>query len=172
MTALWLWLLIAVAWADDPPAGAASVPAEVVEGIGVEPFGDPPANAAEAAERTMALAHRLRCPVCQGLSVADSTSDAAVGMKTRIAELVAYGYTEEQITDYFEDRYGTWILLAPPPAGHELLWALPVLAALAALGFLGYAVTRRPVRPPAVPVAGAAPDDDPYRRRVLEEIGE
>ena len=53
----------------------------------------------EVEQRTYALGKILRCPVCQGLSVADSQSDAAVAMKNRIQELVALGYADEQIVD-------------------------------------------------------------------------
>ncbi|MCB9766517.1 MAG: cytochrome c-type biogenesis protein CcmH, partial [Alphaproteobacteria bacterium] len=67
--------------------------------------------------RTLTLAHGLRCPVCQGMSVADSSSEAAVNMKNRIRELVTAGYTDDQIEDYFIDRYGTWVLLEPPDDG-------------------------------------------------------
>jgi cytochrome c-type biogenesis protein CcmH len=118
----------------------------------------------------MALAHRLRCPVCQGLSVADSTSEAALGMKARITELVRLGYTDEQITDYFVDRYGEWILLAPK---EPLLWAIPATGVLGALAALTWWLSSRraPASPPVQPPP-PAPTDDPYRRRILRELGE
>jgi cytochrome c-type biogenesis protein CcmH/NrfF len=89
-----LWLAVASAQDFDLLVTEAP-PADVERGMGVEPFGVPPATEEAALERTMALAHRLRCPVCQGLSVADSTSEAALGMKARILELVRLGYTDE-----------------------------------------------------------------------------
>jgi cytochrome c-type biogenesis protein CcmH len=162
-----LWLLLAPARAQDfdlegPPA----TPEEIERGIGAPPFGDPPASEEAVMERTMALAHRLRCPVCQGLSVADSTSEAALGMKARIRELVELGYTDEQIGDYFVDRYSTWILLAPP---NPLLWALPVAAVLAAVGGLAWWFASGRSTPSAAP---PPPSDDPYRERILRELGE
>lgn len=148
--------------------GPAATPAEIEQGIGAPPFGEPPATEAAAMARTMALAHRLRCPVCQGLSVADSTSEAALGMKARIRELVQLGYTDEQIDDYFVDRYGEWILLAPK---EPLLWAIPATGVLIALGALTWWLSSR--RPHASPSpATPEPTDDPYRRRILRELGE
>ena len=49
------------------------------------------------------------------MSIADSNAEGAVMIQRRINELVAAGYTEEQIQDYFIDKYGEWILLEPKP---------------------------------------------------------
>jgi cytochrome c-type biogenesis protein CcmH len=166
VTALLLALCLARAQ-DFDLEGPAATPAEIEQGIGAPPFGDPPATEAEAVARTMALAHRLRCPVCQGLSVADSTSEAALGMKARIKELVHLGYTDEQITDYFVDRYGEWVLLAPKK---PLLWAIPAAVVLSALAALTWWLSSR--RPPASPPPPIEPSEDPYRRRILRELGE
>jgi cytochrome c-type biogenesis protein CcmH len=94
---------------------------------------------------------------------------AALGMKARIKELVHLGYTDEQITDYFVDRYGEWVLLAP---NEPLLWAVPAVGVLLALGALTWWLSSRrsPASPPP-PVASEA-TDEPYRRRILRELGE
>ena len=164
-----LYVALAIGHAQDfDLEGPAPTPAEIEQGIGAPPFGEPPATEEMAMERTMALAHRLRCPVCQGLSVADSTSEAALGMKARIHELVGLGYTDEQITDYFVDRYGVWVLLAPDK---PLLWAIPAVVVLSAIAALGWWVSsrRRPMTPPPAPIEQS---DDPYRQRILRELGE
>jgi cytochrome c-type biogenesis protein CcmH len=167
-----LLLLLAMAFAEGPTAGALAPEAtEAERGIGVGPFGDPPTSEAEVVDRSMALSHRLRCPVCQGLSVADSSAPASEDIKARVMELVRLGYTDDQINDYFVDRYGTWILLAPPAADHELLWFLPLGAAVTAIGVLAWWVSRRQPAPPLAGPSVPGPDDS-YRRRILEEIGE
>lgn len=87
-----------------------------------------------AQDRADALAERLRCPVCQSESVADSRSDTAIAMQERIDQLIDLGQSDEQIIDHFVDRYGEWILLAPPfDARSAALWLLPPFALLAAL---------------------------------------
>lgn len=164
-----LWLALAVGYAQDfDLEGPAATPAEIEQGIGAPPFGAPPATEEIVTARTMELAHRLRCPVCQGLSVADSTSEAALGMKARIRELVALGYTDEQITDYFVDRYGVWVLLAPQ---NPFVWAIPAVVVLGALGGLLWWLSSRRF-PASSPPAPTERSDDPYRQRVLRELGE
>ena len=85
-----------------------------------------------------ALAAELRCPDCQGLSVADSQTASAREIRRQVDELVACGATDDDVREHFVDRYGEWILLAPTsPAA----WILP-FAALA----LGVAASRRVAR--------------------------
>ena len=106
--------------------------AEEIGYLAEKPILEPPPQE-EVETRTYGLAKILRCPVCQGLSVADSRSDAAVAMKNRIEELVALGYDDEQIIDYFVQRYGEFTLLRPKDE-HWIVWTAPGAAAL--LGFL------------------------------------
>lgn len=85
-------------------------------------------------DRAEQLAAGLRCPVCQSESVADSRSETALAMRARIDELVAQGWSDEQIVDHFVARYGDWIVLDPPfDARSAALWLLPPAALTAAL---------------------------------------
>ena len=88
-------------------------------------------------KRTEEVAARMRCPVCQGLSVADSSTPAAVAMKGRVRGLLAAGYGEEQVLRYFEASYGEFIRLAPKPQGLNLVaWVLPVVVLVLAAAWL------------------------------------
>lgn len=79
--------------------------------------------------RTQEVAAGIRCPVCQGLSVADSPSEMAVNMKGQVRALLARGYTQEQIETYFERSYGQFVLLRPKFEGvNRMVWLLPILA--------------------------------------------
>lgn len=139
-------------------------------GMTVEPAFPPPSDETAIEDRALTLSKGLRCPVCQGLSSADSQAESAVAIRVRAEELVRAGYSDEQITTYFVDRYGEWVLLAPPTAGHHLLvWLTPGLALGA--GLLAIGALARSARPQGNP-APAAVSDDPYRKRVLEELGE
>ena len=95
-----------------------------------------PLSGAALDEQTKNVASVLRCPVCQGLSVNDSPAEMAVSMKHQVRELVARGYTEEQILSYFEKSYGEFVRLEPPLRGvNWLVWIVPAL--LAAGGAFG-----------------------------------
>lgn len=137
------------------------------------PLEDPPEDSVAEA-RTERLSKALRCPVCQGLSVADSPSDAARAMGGRIEELVKLGYTEDQITEYFVDRYGAWVELSPPSEGlHQLLYLAPVLVLIG--GLLAVVLVFRQTRAAGTKIAAppVEPDDElaPYRARILDELG-
>lgn len=70
----------------------------------------------------------LRCPVCQGLSVADSPSTMATHMRQQVRELVAAGFVEEQVLAYFEASYGEFVRLEPPLRGvNWLVWLAPAV---------------------------------------------
>ncbi|MEO5724137.1 MAG: cytochrome c-type biogenesis protein CcmH [Ilumatobacteraceae bacterium] len=82
-----------------------------------------------SSDRVRAITGRLKCPVCQGESVAESPSQSAQEITTLVRQQVADGHTDQQIVQYFVQRYGDWILLDPPRSGNTLLlWAVPLLA--------------------------------------------
>ncbi len=102
-------------------------------------------------ERTQAIAESLRCPTCQGLSVADSNSPLAKSMRRIVAEQVADGQSTDEVVTYFTDRYGAWVLLSPPARGSGwLVWLVPVavllLGLVVAVGRLGGRLGSPPVR--------------------------
>ncbi len=119
-------------------------------------------------QRTQEIALRLRCPVCQGLSIADSPSEMAVNMKAEVRSMLAKGYTREQIETYFVRSYGEFVLLEPKFQGvNALVWILPVAAFL-----LGAFAVRRVLRklsaaPQPKPRVSA---DDPDLARVRELV--
>ncbi len=85
-------------------------------------------------DRAGAIASRLRCPVCQGVSVADSPSDTAQAMRARIDALIAAGATDQEVFRHFVDRYGHWVLLEPPLDQRTVwLWLAPVVVAAAGI---------------------------------------
>jgi cytochrome c-type biogenesis protein CcmH/NrfF len=92
---------------------------------------------------TRSVAAQLRCPVCQGLSLADSPSELALEMKDVVRGQLAAGRTPDEVKAYFVAKYGEWILLEPPRRGVNLLaYALPAIALVGGLGVVWLALRR------------------------------
>jgi cytochrome c-type biogenesis protein CcmH len=116
------------------------------------------------------VAAQLRCVVCQSLSVADSPSETANQMRGIIRERLAAGESPAEVRAYFVEKYGEWILLAPPKSGFNLLvWVVP-FAGLG-LGLLLVAVVlRRWSR--KIPPGAPAGVDPALRERIRREMSE
>lgn len=96
-----------------------------------------PAGAESLDDRVRAVASRLMCPVCEGRTVAESTSQLAAQMRALIRERLARGDSEEEVVRYFVDRYGPSVLATPPARGLGLaLWVVPVLVVSAGAAYL------------------------------------
>ncbi|WP_187398824.1 cytochrome c-type biogenesis protein [Micromonospora sp. WP24] len=85
------------------------------------------------ADPVRTVAAGLRCPACQGESVADSQSPIAAAMRQAVADQLAQGRSPAEIRGWFVERYGDEVLADPPARGLSLLlWAVPALALLCA----------------------------------------
>ena len=102
-----------------------------------------PGSPGSMEERVHQVAAGLRCPVCQSLSVADSSSQVAREMRAEIARDLGAGKSPQEIRDEFAAAYGDWVLLSPPKEGLDLVvWLVP-LAALLGGGVLAVSALRR-----------------------------
>lgn len=119
-----------------------------------------------------AVAAQLRCVVCQNLSVADSPSETANQMRGIIRQRLAAGDTPEQVVAYFVEKYGIWILLAPPRQGFNLLvWVAPFAGLL--VGLVVVALILRRWRHRARNAAPSPPAiDEAMRARIAREMAE
>jgi cytochrome c-type biogenesis protein CcmH len=139
--------------------------------------GGPLSDAAGAVseEDVQAIASQLRCVVCQNLSVADSPSEMAGQMRELIRDRLRAGDRPEQVMAYFVQRYGDWVLLAPPARGLNLvLWLAPLGAVVAGLALV-LTLARRWRRRPAPPGSAAPSVSTGDRERLaaeLERLGE
>lgn len=121
--------------------------------------------------RTRAVAGQLLCPVCQGRTVADSTSQLAAQMRGLIREKLQAGESPEAIVSYFVERYGESILAAPPRRGlNWAVWLLPVLAVGAGLMFVLYRLRDWAATDVAVETGEDRSLDPAIARRLEQEI--
>jgi cytochrome c-type biogenesis protein CcmH len=129
---LLLILGVTLAGAQTFPEESAKEPAAA--GLARDLIGEPEGGRLSGAELdrvTEEVASLMRCPVCQGLSVADSPTTSALAMREEARDLLALGYTEDQVLSYFERSYGEFIRLSPRPEGFNLVvWILPFAALL------------------------------------------
>jgi cytochrome c-type biogenesis protein CcmH/NrfF len=97
-----------------------------------------PNGSQSPAARAHDLETQLKCPECQGLSVADSQAPTSRAIRADIKRRIKAGQSDEQIRQAFVDTYGEQILLAPQDSGISLIvWILPiVVVALGATGIV------------------------------------
>lgn len=140
-----------------PAAAMGAALGLLVVAIALQPHAQP-----TAAERAETVAHQLRCPDCQGLSVADSPTGSAQEIRRQIDGLIAGGASDDEVRAHFVARYGDWILLAPSsPAA----WIIPFAVVLAGTAALGIWLVARQ-RAPATAHVELAADE---RRRLHDE---
>ena len=115
------------------------------------------------------IAVRLRCVVCQNLSVADSPSEMASQMRAIIRERLATGERPEDVQRYFVDRYGEWILLEPPRRGFNLVvWLVPLAGLVAGLASAVVLMRRWTHRRRVAPALGGV--DPAMSERIRREL--
>ena len=99
--------------------------------------------------RARAISEGLRCPVCRNESIDLSNAPIARELRLMVRELLADGYSDEEVVEAIVLRYGEYVLLRPEAAGANLvLWlAAPAMFA-AALGVGWVTIRRRAVAAP------------------------
>lgn len=116
---------------------------------------------------------QLRCPVCQGMPIAESPSDMAQAMMKRIRELSNEGKSEREIKDYFVERYGEWVLLAPEQKGFNwVVWVLPPVGLIFALLLVVRAARNKKVSATKPSITPELNNEDPYLAAVRRAVDE
>jgi len=134
-----------------PPPGAVPLQDSVPATRTPAPGTAADARDAELDALAAQIAARLRCLVCRGQSVAESSSQLAREMQAEIRDRLGRGETPEQIVDFFVESYGEWILLRPPPHGVNLIvYLLPAGAFLLGLAGVGWWLRSRRAAGPHV----------------------
>jgi cytochrome c-type biogenesis protein CcmH len=109
------------------------------------------------ADRVEHLGTQIKCPVCQGESIANSPAPMARDMMALVSERVAEGASDTEIIDELLSAYSGAVLLDPPASGATLvLWVAPVVALAAGVSIIVW--WRRH------PGADASPEAEPQSR--------
>ena len=92
------------------------------------------------------LEKEIMCPVCDGQTLDQSQSLIAEDMKNSIKEKIAEGYNEEEIKNYFVDRYGENVLAYPSTTGFNLLaYLVPILGLILSILIFTFYIRRQKV---------------------------
>jgi cytochrome c-type biogenesis protein CcmH len=96
-----------------------------------------------AAARAHNLETQLKCPECEGLSVADSNAPTSLAIRADIKKRIRQGQNDDVIRQAYIDRYGEQILLQPQGSGISLLvWVLPVVVVVVGAFGIGFVLAR------------------------------
>jgi cytochrome c-type biogenesis protein CcmH len=113
----------------------------VVVALGVAALGS--RGPSTSLEQVDAVAETIRCPQCDGESVAQSDADISRQIRTDIAQRLQEGQTPDQIREYYGGKYGDSILVTPQSNGLvALVWIIPVAALVIAIAGLVVAFRR------------------------------
>ncbi len=124
-------------------------------------------------QRVSDVASQLKCPVCSNESVDSSSASISEQMRQVIRQQLQSGKSEQEVLRYFEQAYGSSILLTPPRQGFTLLaWWVPVAILLIGIVLLGFLA-----RGWRKPTANATEADlmvdaelEPYRAQLEQEL--
>ncbi|MDQ2726752.1 MAG: cytochrome c-type biogenesis protein CcmH [Actinomycetota bacterium] len=109
-------------------------------------------------QRTLAVAGQVRCPVCNGQSVAQSDAPPSLAIRSQIRTELVAGQVPSEILSAIVKDYGSGILEKPQANGVGLIvWVVPVLAVAGAI--IGLVLAFRRWRPAAT-TGPAATDTD------------
>ncbi len=127
----------------------------------------------EREARVQRLGKQLRCAVCQGVSIADSPASMARAQLDKVRELVEQNKSDDEIYDFFVERYGEWALMEPRKSGVTLgLWVFPLLLLAGGVWVIVAGTRKKPAAPsgPATDAANAAAAEDPFLAQVRADL--
>jgi cytochrome c-type biogenesis protein CcmH len=140
----------------------ATVQALAVSPVDVYTFDSP-----EQQQRYKGLIAEFRCPKCLNTNIAGSDAPIAQDLRRTVHRLVVQeGYSDQEVRDFLQARYGDFVLYNPPFNSRTLLiWLVPLGLAIVGMLVL-FGLLRRARQQQAVDL------DESQRQRVralLEE---
>jgi cytochrome c-type biogenesis protein CcmH len=125
--------------------------------------------------RAQAVDRSLICPVCPGETIDQSRAELARQMRSLVREQLAQGATENQVRQYFVEKYGPSVLAAPPQRGFSAIaWIVPpigIVLGLLALGLVVRGLRKRTEETVTLQASVATPADlQPYLSKVDESL--
>jgi len=124
------------------------------------------------------VARKLNCPTCQSLNLEDCRTQTCDQWRDNIKDLLAQGYTEQEVLDWHIARFGVEVLQEPRRVGVGLFaWLLPALGLLAGSGWLFFIIRRWSKNTDPIPVeaedglmSNNVDSDDEYLQRIEQDL--
>ncbi|MCA8901856.1 MAG: cytochrome c-type biogenesis protein CcmH [Hyphomonas sp.] len=103
--------------------------------------------------RAQALMREVRCVACENEPVSQSSAAIAEDMRARIREMIADGASDQEVRDWFESRYGEFVLFRPKGQGFSgfFLWGGPFILLVSGL-LIGWLTAKQRRSDAAAPV--------------------
>ena len=96
-------------------------------------------------QRYQYLIDEIRCPVCQGQSIAGSNASLSLDLREKVSQLIVDGKTDEEIHAYMVERFGDFVVFKPPiKVSTYILWFTPFVFLLICLALLFRSTKSRP----------------------------
>lgn len=81
----------------------------------------------EELKRLNYLSDNIRCPKCSYGNISSSNAPISKDLKEEIAELINTGYSNEEIFDLMEKRYGDYVILKTDLDDNKTLFLAPLM---------------------------------------------
>ena len=77
--------------------------------------------------RAQSLMRELRCVACENEPISQSSAAIAEDMRARVRAMISEGASDDDVRDWFESRYGEFVLFRPRSKGVDglILWGGP-----------------------------------------------
>ena len=118
------------------------------------------------------VASQVMSPYCDGVTLHDCPSRAALELRTQIEDWARDGWTKAQIMDELERQFGQRIHATPQETEGVAAWALPGAALLAGLAVAGFFAARWTRRRSSEQPASVDPGDHARIERELAALRE
>jgi len=133
-------------------------------------------NNAVTYDDVIRVAGRMYCPICENEPLDQCRNTTCMQWKDEIRRQLAAGRSDDEIINYFVERYGQHVVGVPrDPLLRFLAFVAPIVGTLLALG-LGFMTFRRwqqntPTKTKVSPLDDAPPmTNDDYRTRLERDV--
>ncbi len=119
------------------------------------------------------IAKQLYCPVCENEPLDVCQTSACQQWRAQISQLVSQGQSDQQVIQYFLDRYGLKVVGAPPASGETIwLYLLPIVGLIAGAIYVIFLMRRMRARGSVVTDTPPPPAEngDDYIKRVERDL--